>query len=250
MSGVMKISWLAIVMLVMVIPHSSRAMPNATNRVAPDGMTAYLAGDYLKAAELFQKSVQAQPSTGAWLNLGLAEWQRNLAGPAVLAWERALWVDPYNAEARGNLQFARKTAQLESPEYAWHEAASMWLPVNAWPILAGVSLWFAVAMITLPRVLRWQRGNWQQGLAATGCAIFLLCLPSLYGVHTRTKIGIVQQKDTELRLTPTREGQTVMQMPAGQPVRWERQRGEYFFVRTRYGKGWVERSKLGLVCPN
>jgi len=131
----------------------------------------------------------------------------------------------------------------------WHEAASMWLPVNTWAVVAGCSLWFAVAMVTLPRVFRWRRANWQQALAAAGCAVFLLSIPSLYGVHTRAKIGIVLENDTELRLTPTREAQTVMLMPAGQPARWERQRGDYLFIRTRYSKGWIERSKLGLVCP-
>ena len=220
-----------------------------TNAASLPGAIAYQEGNFAQAAKLFGEAAQRQPATGTLLNLGLAEWRQGHHGQAVLAWERSLWVDPFQTAARENLRFARKTAQLEAPEYVWHEAASMWLPVNTWAVVAGCSLWFAVAMVTLPRVFRWRRANWQQALAAAGCAVFLLSIPSLYGVHTRAKIGIVLENDTELRLTPTREAQTVMLMPAGQPARWERQRGDYLFIRTRYSKGWIERSKLGLVCP-
>lgn len=213
------------------------------------GLDAYRSGDCPCAAEVWSKHSQLQPASGTFINLGLAEWHLGRRGPAVLAWERALWVDPFNADARENLRFARKAAQLEAPTLTWFEAASLWLPINAWALVAGISLWAAVAMVTLPRILRWRRANWQQALAAAGFAIFLLCLPSLYGINTRSRLGIVLEKETELRLTPTRSAQTVMLLPAGQPARWERARGEYLLIRTGYGQGWIERSQLGLVCP-
>lgn len=227
----------------------SQAEPAPADAVPLPGASAYQSGDYAGAANILAESARTQPATGTLLNLGLAEWQRGRRGPALLAWEQSLWVDPFNAAAGENLRFARKTAQLEAPEYAWYEAASMWLPVNAWALVAGGSLWFAVALAMLPRVLRWRRANWHQALAASGCALFLLCLPSLHGIHTRSKIGIVLEKDTPLRLTPTRNAQTVMLMPEGQPARWDRARGDFLFIRTSYGNGWIERSKLGRVCP-
>lgn len=214
-----------------------------------EGVHDYRRGDPAGAAEGWSQLVQVEPAAGTFVNLGLAEWQLGRRGPAVLAWERALWVDPFNVEARENLRFARKVAQLEAPTLAWFEAASLWLPVNAWALVAGISLWAAVAMVTLPRILRWRRASWQQALAAAGFAIFLLCLPSLYGIHARSHLGIVLEKDTELRLTPTQAAQTVMLLPAGQPARWERARGEYLLVRIGYGRGWIESRKLGLVCP-
>jgi len=213
------------------------------------GVNAYRGRDYVEATELWSKVLEHDPAVGTFINVGLAEWQLGRRGPAVLAWERALWVDPFNAAAQENLRYARKAAQLEAPQLTWYEAASLWLPVNAWALVAGLSLWAAVALIILPRILRWPRANWHQALAAAGFAIFLLCLPSLFGVHTRSRIGIVLEKDTELRLTPTHAAQTLMLLPAGQPARWVRARGDYLLVQTGYGKGWIEHAKLGLVCP-
>jgi hypothetical protein len=214
-----------------------------------DGLQAYRGGDYVAAAESWSKNAELQPASGTLQNLGLAEWQRGRRAPAILAWEQAIWVDPFNAAVRENLQFARKAALLEAPEYSWCEAASMWLPANAWALLAGTSLWCAVALIMLPRLLRWRRTGWHQALAAAGFAVFLVCLPSLYGVHTRTQIGIVLAKETPLRLTPTREAQTILLLSEGQPVRCERTRGTYWLVRTSSGNGWVERAQVGRICP-
>lgn len=210
---------------------------------------AYRSGDYSTAAQQWSKLAERQPAAGTFVNLGLAEWQLGRRGTAILAWERSQWVNPFNAAARENLRFARKAAQLEAPELAWYEAASLWLPVNAWALVAGCSLWFAVAMILLPRLFRWKRASWHQALAAAGFAIFLLCLPSIYGINTRAKIAIVMEKDIPLRLTPTQAAQTIMILAEGQPVRFERARGDYLLVRTSYGRGWVERAKLGLICP-
>jgi len=249
MRGGIQILWLAMWFLPAGLQASSNAIATPQPASLP-GVSAYQGGDYPQAAEVFAGAISNRLATGNFLNLGLAEWRLGHHGPAVLAWERSLWVDPYNAAALGNLRFARKAAQLDAPEYTWYEAASMWLPVNAWALLAGASLWLAVAMVTLPRVLRWRRANWHQALAAAGCALFLLSLPSLYGVHTRSRIGIVLEKDVELRLTPTRNAQTLMLMPSGQPARWERSRGDYRFIRTGYARGWIESSKLGMVCPD
>ena len=96
---------------------------------------------------------------------------------------------------------------------------------------------------------KWRRASWHQALAAAGFAVFLVCLPSLYGIHTRARIGIVLEKDTPFRLTPTRNAQTRMLLAEGQPARWEESRGDYLFIRTSHGKGWIERTKLGRICP-
>jgi hypothetical protein len=214
-----------------------------------DGTASYRSGNYPAAVKAFSEAAAQQPAAGAFVNLGLAEWQRGRPGHAVLAWERALWVDPFNDAAQENLRFARKSAQLEAPDLAWHEAASLWLPVNAWAVLAGVSLWFAIGMVLLPRILRWQRAVWHQAFAAAGLAVFLLCLPSLAGVHTRARLGFVLEKETPLRLTPTRDAQPIVMLAAGQPARCERARGSYLFIRTTYGAGWIERDEFGRVCP-
>src|ERR1039458_5821765 len=67
-----------------------------TDTLFQAGATAYRAADYTQAAEAFRQSVTLQPASGALQDLGNAEWQSHRTGEAILAWEQALWLDPYN----------------------------------------------------------------------------------------------------------------------------------------------------------
>ncbi len=212
------------------------------------GTNAYAAGDYAAAAHALRDGVRGQPSAGGLVNLGLAEWRRGRIGEAVLAWEQALWVDPFDLRARNNLQFARATAQLESPELTWYEVGSSWLPTNWWAWIAGGSLWFVVGLLTLPDVLRRRKALWQQAAAALGLGVLLLSLPAQVGVLTRTQLGFVLERDVPLRLTPTAEAEAVTRLAAGEPARRMRARGDYVFIQTNRGGGWVRRAEFGLVC--
>ena len=212
------------------------------------GSEAYKSGRFADAASAFEYSARFAPASGTLLNLGNAEWQRGRAGAAILAWERAQWLNPFHPEAAGNLQFGRKVAQLESPRLTWYEAVSTWLPVNWWAWVTGISLWAAVASGMLPGIVGWKRAAWQQAAAAGCLAIFLLSLPAQAGVLTRARVGFVMEKEAPLRLTPTAEAQVLTRMASGEPLRAERTRGKYILVQTSRGSGWLERNQVGLIA--
>lgn len=220
----------------------------ATNDSFARGVEAFQAGQFSAAAKELREAAVREPASGTLLNLGLAEWRRGRAGAAIQAWERVLWIDPRDARARANLAYARQFTGVESPDLTWYERASTWLPVNAWAWIAGVSLWFAVALAILPGVFRWRRAGWQQAFAAFSFAVFLLSLPAHAGVVTRARIGFALKKDTPLRLTPTEAAEAIVKLNAGQPLRAGRVHGDYIFVRTAHGQGWVERSQFGSLC--
>jgi len=212
------------------------------------GAEAYRAGDFARAAQAFRDATTQEPASGTLQNLGNAEWQLGRTGAAILAWEQALWVNPFDKHARNNLRFARTSAQLDTPELKWYEAAASWLPANWWAWIAGASLWLVVGMMTLPGILRWRKSTWQQAVAALGLGIFLLSIPAHFGVLTRTRLGFVLEKDTPLRLTPTAEAEAVTRLAAGEPARWVRTRGNFLFIRTNRNAGWIERGQFGLIC--
>ncbi|HWX21403.1 MAG TPA: hypothetical protein VN578_15995 [Candidatus Binatia bacterium] len=231
---------------VLVVLPSSAASPDVLFR---QGSEAYHAADYTSAANAFQKAGILRPASGTFQNLGNAEWERGNSGTAILAWEQALWLDPFNAAACNNLRFARKTAQLEAPELAWYEVVSTWLPVNWWAWISGLSFWLAVAMGTLPGIFRLRKAVWHQAIAAFGFAVFLLSVPAHLGVATRSRVGFVLQKDTPLRLTPTEDAQFLTRLAAGEPARLERVRQKFFLIRTSRSLGWIRRDQFGLTCP-
>ncbi len=234
-------------MLLACSPLAGRAATISGDDVFAQGSREYAAGHYEQAAANFGQAVENSPSAGTWQNLGNAEWQSGETGPAILAWERAQWLDPLSPNARGNLRFARKARLLEAPDLVWYEICSTWLPVNAWPWIASLSFWLAVGMVMLPGVFRWHRAGWHQAIAAAGFAIFLLTLPAMVGVHTRAKIGVVLARDTPLRLTPTSEAQSIARLAAGETARLERERGRYVFIRTGTATGWIDRTQFGLI---
>jgi len=214
-----------------------------------DGTAAYEAGEFARAAAAFRKAAAQQPAAGTLRNLGNAEWHRGRVGAAIVAWEQALWLDPFDKDSRNNLRFARAAAQLEAPELAWHEVGSTWLPLNGWAWASGVSLWLVVGAVTLPGILRQRKAGGYQALAAAGLTALLLSLPAHVGVSTRSRIGFALSTNMPLRLTPTREAQVVTRLAAGEPGRVERTRGNCLFIRTSRAAGWVEREDFGLVCP-
>jgi hypothetical protein len=212
-----------------------------------EGVNAYRAAQYEAAAKNLRESALLHPASGTYQNLGLSEWQRNQTGPAVLAWEQSLWLDPFNQSAHNNLRFARKVAQIDAPDLSWEEVISTWLPVNWWGWIVCFSLWLAIGAISAPIFLRRPKASWHQGLAAFGLMLFLLSLPAQFGVHRRERIGFVMEKGTALRLTPTLEAQTMSQLAAGEPVRWMRTRGDFLLVRNNRATGWVQRKQLGFL---
>jgi hypothetical protein len=213
------------------------------------GVEAYRGEKYIAAAENFHLAAAIQPSSGTLQNAGNAEWKCGRTGLAILAWEQAVWVDPFNAGARMNLQFARKSAQLEGPDLPWYEVISGWLPANWWAWIAGISLWTSIGLITLPTAFRWRKATWQQALAALAIMVFLLAIPAHVGVTTRAHLGFVLSRNTELRLTATEEGQVVARLAEGEPGRFERVRGHFVLVQTQRGRGWIERERFGFICP-
>jgi tetratricopeptide (TPR) repeat protein len=247
LSRILTLSALVLLALPAIVHPAFSA--STTEALFRDGVNAYRAGDYPHAAIAFQAVANHQPGSGAYQNLGLAEWQQGRVGQAVLAWERALWLAPFNRAARNDLRFARRMSQLESPDLAWYEVASSWLPMNWWAWIASLSLWLAVGMGILPGIFRVRKAAWHQAVAALGLAVFLLSLPAHVGITTRSRIGFVLQKDTPLRLTPTHEAQMITQLAPGEPIRLERARGNYLLVRASRSLGWVEKSQLGFISP-
>ena len=147
------------------------------------------------------------------------------------------------------MRFARKLAQLETPDLSWYEVVSTWLPVNWWAWIATSTFWFSLGMAFLPGIFRRRKAACHQALAALGLTVFLLSVPAHFGVHTRSRIGFVLQKDSPLRLTPTDEAQAISRLAPGEPARLERIRGRYLLIRTNHGLGWIDQAQFGLLCP-
>ncbi len=212
---------------------------------------AYAGGDFAEAAYQLRPLVdEGHISAGALHNLGNAEWKVSRPGYAILAWERAVALDPANLNTAANLRFARHEAKLGAPVLGWHEQYSAWLPSAIWLAAAMLGLWGGVSLLVLPRLLGWRRADWHQGVAALLLAIFLLSVPAIYGLTQRAQIGVVLEEETPLRLMPTREGETLVKVAAGEVARVEKVRGDYLYVRAEGDRaGWLRRTDFARIWP-
>jgi tetratricopeptide (TPR) repeat protein len=235
------------VILVLMSSHDCQAAGEIHFR---EGVAAYEAGHFEPAAQAFRNSLAGQTASGTLLNLGLAEWRCGRNGEAMVAWEQSAWLNPFNPDARNNLLYARETLQINPLELTWCEQSSTWLPAGYWTWIAGGSLWLAVGMVTLPGFFRVRKAGWHQALAALALGIFILSLPPNLGVFTRANLGIVTEKNAPLGLTPTRSAEIVATLSPGEPVRRLRQHGDYFFVHTQSGNGWMARRQIQFLCPD
>ncbi len=189
-------------------------------------------------------------SHGAQHNLGIVEWRVARPGPAVLAWERAHALDPFDRNTIANLRFARSKANLVEPERLWFERYSEWLPAPAWLGAASLGLWGGVLLLVMPRLFGTRRADWHQGVAALLLAAFLLTTPAMMGLYTRGNAGVVIEEEASLRLTPTTEGEPLAKLQGGELARIERERGDYLYIRAEGDRaGWVKRAEFEKIWP-
>jgi tetratricopeptide (TPR) repeat protein len=228
---------------------SLQADPAGAGTAFERGLELARAGQFPEAAAAFEASAKAQPAAGTYVNLGLAQWQSGRAGLAILAWEQAKWINPYDRRAQANLDFARQATFIDPPRLKWFESVSTWLPPNAWPRLTGATLWLALGLLILPSVFRRPKRGWHQFVAALAFSAFLVSITGDAGAISRTHLGVIIRKNAVLQLTPTRSGEEVSTLNAGEPVRALRRHGDYVYVQGLGTAGWLDRSAMGLICP-
>jgi tetratricopeptide (TPR) repeat protein len=77
------------------------------------GMTAYAGGDYVRAERHFEDATRENPrSAAAWANYAAAAFLAHDTASAVVGWQRALRLDPTDADARANLARVRAPQEV------------------------------------------------------------------------------------------------------------------------------------------
>jgi len=147
------------------------------------GVQAYSDERYSDAAALWQQVLDSGvESSDIWFNIGNALFKQDELAGSILAWERALKLDPSNSSARYNLDFANSRVQdkIESvPEFffvSWLRSCCWLLPSGAWAVLCLVFLAFFLACGVF-FFLSGTRAGRKAGFFV-GIAMLLLCILS------------------------------------------------------------------------
>ena len=142
--------------LLLALPTGLQAAESYPDSLWKAGVEAYTAGDYASALQDWEDVRSTGLMSGElYYNLGNAYFKNGEIAPAILWYERALRLDPSDADVRYNLEYARALTQDkidEVPEIffeQWGHAMCYLLPSNTWAVLSIVFFALSVAMLLL-----------------------------------------------------------------------------------------------------
>ena len=181
--GVSAAAAAPVIALLLALPLGAQAAESYPDSLWQAGVDAYSAGQYEEALQDWS-DVEATGlrSRELYYNLGNAYFKTGETARAILNYERALRLDPSDADIRYNLEFARAQTQDridEVPEFilkTWTRKVGYWMSSDAWAVLSLVLLALALGLVLL-FLLGPTAGMRRTGFF-TGIAALLLALAS------------------------------------------------------------------------
>jgi tetratricopeptide (TPR) repeat protein len=213
--------------------------------------------EFRRAAALFQQAATATASADLWTNVGNADLQAQSLGGAILAYKRALALDPDHLRARQNLDHARSMlpAWVPKPEesgvlqsfFFWHRT----LARGERETLAAVS--FALAAMVAGLALALRRVG-LRALAIPPALVFAAMASSLVFEaaedHARSAVVVVDETLVRASDSINAELRFSTPLPAGTEFSVLETRAGFTRVRLANGReGWVAASSYETVGP-
>lgn len=211
---------------------------------------------YKQAAILYEDLVKAGKGTAAlYRNLGSAYYRLDSIALAILWFERALRLEPRNAETQQNLLLANKRIPNAIPAYPpfvlvqWWTQATNLLSADAWAWLVLFCWWATAVLIIL--FLRSEEAGIKKRLFA-GAGLFfaftfvgVLLGGSKYRAETRQDEGILMPPLSALREGASDNAASVEEAPAGTRVLILEKSGEWARLRLPDGQeGWTKATHI------
>jgi tetratricopeptide (TPR) repeat protein len=216
------------------------------------GADAYRAGEFARAAELFESELDQGPSSaGLYFNLGLALKKAGEPARASLNLRRALMLDPLMVDARVELSDLDRAQGIPFSPVDWRTHFSERVPLL--PVLvAGFTLFWLGAFWLL--VLAYA-GSRRFLPAASGVVTLLAGVVLFLGAYSSDprflwRSAEVVVEPAALLATPAGRSESLAQLPEGSMVHALRSSGSWVFVSLPDGtEGWVTAANLTPLVP-
>jgi tetratricopeptide (TPR) repeat protein len=211
----------------------------------------YDQGKFTEAKQHYEQLAEAQPpSANVFYNLGNTNHRLGAPGPAMLAYERALALDPTHPEARANLALLhRQNGSRLWPE-SWLDRAFPGRNADVYVAVATIAAWLAIFCFALifVRSCGEKFGLWLGGIA--GLIVAAYAGTAVWHLGKNRALAIVVAKEAEARLAPAESAGPAGTLPAGSQVRVLSERGDWIYCELPgSGRGWFPATSLERVRP-
>ena len=203
----------------------------------------FAAGRFREALELYQSAAQAGETTAAlFYNIGNTHYRLGEFGQAILNYERALALDPYQPETQANLRLARDKARALELKRSAIERLVVRVTPTQYAITAAIAFWIAAFAVAASFWSRRRRAS-VLALAALGVATFVGAIVALYSLEKGAdgrSLAIVTAPSIEARLATADSAGTVLVLPAGSEVKILSTRGGWSYAQLPNDlRGWI-----------
>ena len=218
------------------------------------GNTAYADGRYRDAVALYQTIIAEQPNAKAsemarvYYNLGNAQFKQGELAQAILAYERALRLDPRNEDIKHNLRFAqsRITDDIKDNDFflsSWVKAVrnsaseEVWRWVSVGLFILGL---VGILLFLLSPILWLRKSAFYIALLALFISLCAgLNARSLHQRDTLRNEAIITQGIVNAKSSPDRSGTDLFTIHEGTKVTIGETIGEWVNIRVAQYEGWI-----------
>lgn len=237
---------------------SAQEKPGEPNALFYQGNNLYQERDYLEALLAYDKVLDlGLESANLYYNIGNGFFKLNKLGHAILFFERAKRMKPYDSDIRSNLDYARslagETAFSETTDPAFVKTLKR--PIRDLPLsalaLVAIGVYLAAALLAAVRIVN---PVFAKKIRLVLWVVMALCAYTLavYAVRYYDEAvrvhGIVLQKNVEARYEPIDKSAVHYKLREGSEVLVLTTRDEWRRVRRADGKvGWVKASAVEAI---
>lgn len=230
-----------------------------SNVTKAEGDSAYMRNDYASAIQIYENLLKKGEAAEVYYNLGNSYYKADDIAKAILNYERALLLQPGNADIRANLEIARsKTIDkvIPVPEIffvAWTKSLINSLSVDAWAKLGVV--FFILLLISLYLFFfSKQIAGKKAGFIGGIVFLVLVVLSNVFAAQQKNELtdcnaAIVLSPSVTVRSTPSESGTSLFILHEGRKVEIkDNTMREWKEIRLEDGKvGWVPASAVEVI---
>lgn len=209
----------------------------------------YAEGNYTQASQMYQEILQETPCAEVYYNLGNAHFKQGELAQAILAYERALRLEPSMKDAKYNLQFAQSrivdniedtnafflSDWLRSIRNLFSESTWMVISISLFVLMLCMVFVFAFSSQVSYRKIAFS-------MAVFSLVFSVIALLNARSLHYRDTLrteAIVTQGIVNAKASPDRSGTDLFTLHEGTKVEIQEVIGTWCRVQVGNNIGWM-----------